>query len=210
MERTLRSFGPLGIAATLALIPVSGSADAIDQPYLVTTSNQSANGTSTSQEVVIVHGATVTADNTGTRDDGRTCLAIVQNVLAAGRKRYTIGVALDDDHAFSVPMRSNVSQPATGARLLQASGDASGDVVSATDRVSIAVHVDARVLAQDGQLQAATLRELTYLITPMQTVQVSACAMQRLPASTPATSAPTSRTPATPTPTSVDPILSPV
>jgi hypothetical protein len=197
MEWKLRSLGALGLAAGFTLVPFGVSADTLDQPFLVTTTTQTASGTVAFRDVLIVRSdATVTGDPATVQRDS-VCMAIVQRVLAAGspRKPYTIGVALDDEHAVNVPMRASVSEPGSGARLVEADGTAAGDMVNAAnDRVTIGVHVDARVLAQDGRLEAATFRELTYLNTPMQTLAVSGCAMQRLPAAPPAADA----TPPTP------------
>jgi hypothetical protein len=192
MQWKLRALGALGLGASLALVPFSVSADTLDQPFLVTTTTETAGGTVAYRDVLIVHSdASVTGDPATVQRD-TSCLALVQRVLAAGSPRtpYTIGVALDDAHAIVVPMRATVSQPGSGTRLVEASGTAAGDLVNAADdHVTLAVHVDARVLAHDGRLEAATFRELTYLNTPAQTVQVSGCAMQRLPIAPPASDA---------------------
>jgi hypothetical protein len=190
MEWKLRSLGALGLATGFTLVPFGVSADTLDQPFLVTTTTQTAGGTVAYRDVLIVRSDATVAGDPATVQRDSACLAIVQRVLAAGaaRKPYAIGVALDDDHAVDVLMRGSVSEPGSGARLVEATGNAAGDMVNAAnDHVTIGVHVDARVLAQDGRLEAATFRELTYLNTPMQTVEVSGCAMQRLPIpSTPA------------------------
>ena len=183
MNWTIHSVGTLGVAASLALVPLSGSADTLDQPYLVTTTTQTAAGTVSYRDIMIVHGrSAISADSAAVERD-RSCYTILQHFLADGsvRKPYTIKVALDDDHVVPVPMMTTLVAPATGARLVQADGDADGRLVGASVTVPIAVHVDVRVLAQDGRLQAATLRESTTLQAPLQMVQVSGCAVQRLP-----------------------------
>jgi hypothetical protein len=203
MEWKLRSLGALGLGAGLALVPFSVSADTLDQPFLVTTTTQTAGGTVAYRDVLIVRSDATIAGAPAVVQRDSVCMAIVQRVLAAGSpaKPYTIGVALDDDHAVQVPMRASVTQPGSGARLVEATGNAAGNLVNAAnDHVTIGVHVDARVLAQDGRLEAATFRELTYLNTPMQTVEVSGCDMQRLPLAPPASDEPQSSDDAPPTP----------
>jgi len=81
-----------------------------------------------------------------------------------------------------VPITANLEQPANGARLLEAAGDAGGDVSDGATHMRLGVHIDARVLAQDGHLESATFRQITYLNSLAQTVGVSSCSLQRLPA----------------------------
>lgn len=203
MGKTLRSIATLGIAAGVALLPLGVCADTLDQPFLVTMTTQTANGTVAYRDVLVLRSDSSIAGAPDSLERDGSCLAIVQRVLAAGatRKPYAIGVALDDDHAVQVPMRASVTQPGSGARLVEATGNAAGNLVNAAnDHVTIGVHVDARVLAQDGRLEAATFRELTYLNTPMQTVEVSGCDMQRLPLAPPASDEPQSSDDAPPTP----------
>jgi len=194
MNCTLRTIGSLGIAAGVALLPLSASADGSDHPYLVTTTTQSAAGTIAYRDVLVVHDdSTATAGDAATVERDRSCLTIAQRVLATGaaHRPYTIGVALDDEHIVAVPVTASESAPGSGARLVQAAGTAAGSVVTATDSRRIAVRIDARVLAQDGRLEAATFQELTYLTDPLQPLEVSGCALQRLP-DAPTPTAPTS------------------
>jgi hypothetical protein len=184
MEWTHCSAGALAAAAGLALIPLSGSADTLDQPYLVTSTSQSAAGTVSYRDVLIVRSDnTAVAPNPDAVDRDRACYTILQRVLTTGAvtKPYTIGIALDDANVVPVPMKASVEQPAAGARLIEADGDAGGDLVSASAQISIAVHVDARVLARGGHLESATLSAVTYTTNPMQTVEASGCTIQRLP-----------------------------
>jgi hypothetical protein len=188
MGKTLRSIATLGIAAGVALLPLGVCADTLDQPFLVTMTTQTANGTVAYRDVLVLRSDSSIAGAPDSLERDGSCLAIVQRVLAAGatRKPYAIGVALDDDHALEVPMTGNVTQPGSGARLVEAAGTAAGNLVSATASVTVGVHVDARVLAQDGHLEAATFQELTFLNNPAQPVEVSACSMQRIPQAPPA------------------------
>jgi hypothetical protein len=188
MEWTPFSAGTLAVAASLALIPLAGSADTLDQPYLVTTTSQTATGTVSYRDVMIVRADnTAVAPNADAVDRDRSCYGILQRVLTTGAvsKPYTIGIALDDNNIVPVPMKASVQQPAIGARLVQANGDAGGDLVSASAQIGIGVHVDARALAQNGHLEAATLNTVTYLTNGMQAVETSACAIQRLPQAPP-------------------------
>lgn len=183
MEWTHRSLGSLGIAAALALIPLSGSADTADQPYLVTTTQQTPNNTVSHRAVLLVHADGAPSEAASTPRD-RSCYAVVRRVLAAGAARapYVIGVVLDDDTVVSVPMTASLAQPGDGARLIDANGSATGELVGPTARVPIGIRVEAHVLAQDGHLEAATFSASTYVTTPAQPLEVSGCAMQRLPA----------------------------
>jgi hypothetical protein len=79
-------------------------------------------------------------------------------------------------------MNATIAQPATGAKLIQASGSAAGDVVTASTRAPLGIHVDARILAQDGLLQSATFRQSMYATNPADPLGVSACDIERLPA----------------------------
>jgi hypothetical protein len=188
MEWTHFSAGTLAVAASLALIPLAGSADTVEQPYLVTTTSQTAAGTVSYRDVMIVRGDnTAVAPNAEAVDRDRACYTILQRVLTTGAvtKPYTISIELDDENVVPVPMKARVQRPAAGARLVQANGDAGGALINATAQIGIGVHVDARALAQDGRLEAATLTTLTYTTNPMQTVETSGCAIQRLPQAPP-------------------------
>jgi hypothetical protein len=183
MEWTHRSLGSLGVAAALALVPLSGSADTADQPFLVTTTQQTPNNTTSHRAVLLVHADGAPSDDASTPRD-RSCYAVVQRVLAAGAARtpYVIGIVLDDDTVVNVPMTASLAQPAAGARLIYANGSAIGELVGPAVRVPIGIRIEAHVLAQNGHLEAATFSESTYVTTPSQPVEVSGCAMQRLPA----------------------------
>jgi hypothetical protein len=187
MQWTHRTLGTLGVAGALALVPLSGSADTLDQPFLVTTSTQTASGLVSRRAVMVVHADGTGDDATQPRD--RSCYAVLQRVLAAGsaRRPYTIGVVLDDNLIVNVPMTANLAQPGAGARLIDASGDGATALQAADSKLPVTVHVEARVLAQDGRLEAATFNEMAYIATPAQTVEVSGCAVQRLPTAPPAT-----------------------
>jgi hypothetical protein len=190
MTRTHRTLGALGAAAAVALVPLSGSADALDQPFLITTSTQTATSTASHRAVLVVHADGASDASTAERD--RSCYAVLQRVLSAGspRKPYTIGVALDADTIVNVPVTANLAQPGAGARLIDATGAGIARVaVAGTANVPLTVHVEAHVLAQDGRLESATFREMAYLATPDQTVEVSDCALQRLPTIPPASDA---------------------
>jgi len=201
MGMTLRSIGTLGIAAGVALVPLGVSADTLDQPYLVTMTSQTANGTLAYRDVLVVRADSSIAGAPDSVQRDAACIAIAQRVLAEGapRKPYAIGVALDDQHALAVPMTGSVSEPGSGARLVEAAGTAAGDLITASDRVTVGVHVDARVLSHNGHLEAATFRELTFVNDPAQPVAVSACSMQRIPQA-PADAAPASPEAAAPSP----------
>jgi hypothetical protein len=184
MEWMRRPFGPLGIAACLALVPLSVSADTVDQPYLVTTTTQTASGNASLQNIIVVRAGATDADDDGNNGHARACFGLLQHVLAAGptnHRPYTIGVALDNATIVAVPLTASSAQPGTGVRLIQANGDAGGDIITATNRVPINLHVDVRVLTQAGQLQAATFREVTYVDTLEHTLSVNTCSVQRLP-----------------------------
>jgi hypothetical protein len=184
MDWTLRSIGMLGFAAGVALAPVGASADSTDQPFLVTTSATTPGGTVSFRDVMIVRG-----NDTGVSSDlaaavrDRSCYLMFQHVLtnASDRKPTTLSVALDDAHVVPIAVKESIAEPAVGARLVEAIGDGGGDLVSATADVPIDVHVDLRVLTQDGELQAATYREATSVASPGQAVAVSSCSVQRLP-----------------------------
>jgi len=187
MEWIRRSFGPLALAACLASVPLSVSADTVDQPYLVTTTTQTASGNASLQNIIVVRAGATDADDDGSNGHARACFGLLQHVLAAGptnRRPYTIGVALDNATVVPVPVTASSAQPGTGVRLIQATGDAGGDIITATDRVPINLHVDARILTQAGQLQTATFREVTYVDTLEHTISVSTCSVQRLPTET--------------------------
>jgi hypothetical protein len=188
MEWTFRSVCAVGIGAVAVAFPVSGSADTVDQPFLVTTSVQFADSTTSSRDVLLVRADANSSTITGTSSDDaarlmrdRSCLAVVQRILEAGAARtpYPIGVALDATHIVSVPLTATLAQPGNGARLIEASGDTAGIVSDGQRRMEIDIHIDARVLAQDGKLQAATFRQLTS--TPGQALNASECSLQRLP-----------------------------
>jgi hypothetical protein len=194
MDITHRMVGTLGVAATLALIPLTGSADMIDQPFLITTTAQSPDGSTTFRDVVVIHGdatggsvvATSTIDPLRlTRD--RSCFAVVENIEhqeSGARAPFSIGVALDDQHVVPVQMNATVAQPAAGAQVIQANGTTAGNIVTASTRTPLGIEIDARIVAQDGLLQSATFRQTMYATDPAQPMGVSACDIERLPSGT--------------------------
>ena len=191
MEWTHRAVAGLGFTVALALAPLSGSADTADQPFLVTTTEQTATNTASHRTVLLVHAdGAPSADASTPRD--RSCYAVLQRVFQAGASRtpYVIGVALDDDTIVNVPMTARLERPGGGAHLIEANGDAAGEMISANTRLPIGIHVEAHVLAQNGRLEAATFSESTY-VNSQQPVAVTGCAMQRLPSLPPASDAPT-------------------
>jgi hypothetical protein len=207
MEWTLRSLAALGVSAGLTLVPVSGFADTSDQPFLVTTTTQTAHGTIEMHDVMIFHADPSGTTYTVTGSDGdasqllrdRTCFDVIERILTAGpsRKGYAIGVAIEGQNTVvPVAMSASVAQPGAGARLVEANGDGSGEVIEGPGRLPVGVHIEAKVLAQDGHLQSATFQQLMYLATPAQPVQVNACAMQRLPPATSPAAAPAPPSPA--------------
>jgi hypothetical protein len=194
MNRKHRTIGAFGVAATLALIPLSGSADVVDQPYLITTTAETPDGSTTFRDVLVIHGdanggsliATSTVDPLRlTRD--RSCFAVIQGIArqeAGSRAPFSIGVAVDDEHVIPVQMTATIAEPADGARMITATGTSTGTVVTASTRQPLGVQIDAHVLAQNGSLESASFRQTMYATDPAQPLGVSACDVQRLPAGT--------------------------
>ncbi len=187
-----RAVGVLGTGALLALVPITGHADTPDTRFLITTSAQTNDGTSTFRDVVILRGDGSSGEVIGSSSNDavralrdRSCYGVIASIARQENTAHAapirIGVILDPEHIVPVPLTAAVDEPAAGARLIEANGDASSTIAGAGTAVSIGIRVDSRILAQNGQLQAATFRQVTYLSDGGTPVDVSACAVQRVP-----------------------------